>query len=367
MIHLKIYELRKQKGISQQVLAEALGVSFQTVSKWENNTTMPDITLLPDIAGYFDVSVDQLLGLAPLSGEVYIPVQSGSREYWNERLDYLIRTRKYMWNQDYMEFLVEKVWKITRPVDVLDCGCGWGFLASFLLPLLPKGSTYTGIDVSETLTEEGRRMNPNDYIRFICEDFMKYRPDREYDIVIAQAVLRHIGNPEGFLKRMMNACKKGGTVICIDVNREVEHVGLYIEGMDYSYLCSKPGFHKMWQTELDNGDRDYAVGIRLPKLLTQAGLKAVECRMNDKVNFITPEKENYRLALQDLMETREWSLKSRIDEQAVIHSFMNHGMTKAQAQEYCLKQRKIKDFLNENQENLSIAVTGGLMIAYGKK
>lgn len=367
MIHLKIYELRKQKGISQQVLAEALGVSFQTVSKWENNTTMPDITLLPDIAGYFGVSVDQLLGLAPLSGEVYIPVQSGSREYWNERLDYLIRTRKYMWNQDYMEFLVEKVWKITKPVDVLDCGCGWGFLASFLLPLLPKGSTYTGIDMSETLTEEGRRMNPNDHIRFICEDFMKYRPDREYDIVIAQAVLRHIGNPEGFLKRMMNACKKGGTVICIDVNREVEHVGLYIEGMDYSYLCSKPGFHKMWQTELDNGDRDYAVGIRLPKLLTQAGLKAVECRMNDKVNFITPEKGNYRLALQDLMETREWSLKSRIDEQAVIHSFMNHGMTKAQAQEYCLKQRKIKDFLNENQENLSIAVTGGLMIAYGKK
>jgi transcriptional regulator with XRE-family HTH domain len=50
MVKLKIAELRKNKRIGQQDLADVLGVSFQSVSKWENGVTMPDITLLPNIA-----------------------------------------------------------------------------------------------------------------------------------------------------------------------------------------------------------------------------------------------------------------------------------------------------------------------------
>lgn len=57
-IELAIAKLRKQKNITQAQLAEHLGVSFQAVSKWENGMTMPDITLLPHIANYFEVSVD---------------------------------------------------------------------------------------------------------------------------------------------------------------------------------------------------------------------------------------------------------------------------------------------------------------------
>jgi transcriptional regulator with XRE-family HTH domain len=43
-VKLKIAELRKEKGIGQQDLADVLGVSFQSVSKWETGVTMPDIT-----------------------------------------------------------------------------------------------------------------------------------------------------------------------------------------------------------------------------------------------------------------------------------------------------------------------------------
>lgn len=56
----KIRELRKNKGISQEVLAAALGVTFQSVSKWENGATMPDVTLIPAIASFFGVSTDEL-------------------------------------------------------------------------------------------------------------------------------------------------------------------------------------------------------------------------------------------------------------------------------------------------------------------
>lgn len=56
----KIRELRKQRGITQEQLAESIGVSFQAVSKWENNIALPDITLVPVLASYFGVSMDEL-------------------------------------------------------------------------------------------------------------------------------------------------------------------------------------------------------------------------------------------------------------------------------------------------------------------
>lgn len=56
----KIRSLRKQRDISQEVLAQALGVSFQAVSKWETGATMPDVALIPAIAGFFGVSTDEL-------------------------------------------------------------------------------------------------------------------------------------------------------------------------------------------------------------------------------------------------------------------------------------------------------------------
>lgn len=56
----KIRELRKQKNISQEILANDLGVTFQAVSKWENGSAMPDVTLIPAIASFFGVSTDEL-------------------------------------------------------------------------------------------------------------------------------------------------------------------------------------------------------------------------------------------------------------------------------------------------------------------
>ncbi len=57
-----IAELRKNSGMTQEQLAETLGVSAQTISKWENEVTMPDIMLLPVIAGCFNITIDELYG-----------------------------------------------------------------------------------------------------------------------------------------------------------------------------------------------------------------------------------------------------------------------------------------------------------------
>lgn len=55
-----IRRLRKSSDISQEVLATALCVTVQAVSKWETEQSVPDVSLLPDIASYFNVSIDSL-------------------------------------------------------------------------------------------------------------------------------------------------------------------------------------------------------------------------------------------------------------------------------------------------------------------
>lgn len=57
----RIAELRRQKGLTQEALAEALGVTPPAVSKWENSVTCPDILLLPALAKRLGVTVDALL------------------------------------------------------------------------------------------------------------------------------------------------------------------------------------------------------------------------------------------------------------------------------------------------------------------
>lgn len=59
-----IKEYRLKKGYTQEQLAYELGVSSQTVSRWENGMTYPDIVMLPIIAELFDTSIDNLMGYA---------------------------------------------------------------------------------------------------------------------------------------------------------------------------------------------------------------------------------------------------------------------------------------------------------------
>ena len=70
-----IRRLRREQGMTQEALAEALNISPQAVSRWELNLAMPDITLLPAPASLFDVTSDELLGIrTPLQQQRLIPM-----------------------------------------------------------------------------------------------------------------------------------------------------------------------------------------------------------------------------------------------------------------------------------------------------
>ena len=61
-IGTNIKRLRQNKGATQEQLGEVLGISSQAVSKWENGSALPDIMILPRIADYFGISIDELMG-----------------------------------------------------------------------------------------------------------------------------------------------------------------------------------------------------------------------------------------------------------------------------------------------------------------
>lgn len=87
-----IKDLRKKNGFTQEELAERLGVTYQAVSKWENDTGMPDISQVVPLASIFGVSTDVLFGIADTTEneEAWKIVQhAGSIEKYGEIETYL--------------------------------------------------------------------------------------------------------------------------------------------------------------------------------------------------------------------------------------------------------------------------------------
>lgn len=66
LIGKTIRRLRRERDLTQEEMAAHLGLSFQAVSKWERGDGYPDITMLPALANYFGISVDELLGTSEL-------------------------------------------------------------------------------------------------------------------------------------------------------------------------------------------------------------------------------------------------------------------------------------------------------------
>ena len=54
-------ELRTEKGLTQEQLAEKLNVSCRTVSRWENGNNMPDLSIIVELADFYDIDIRELL------------------------------------------------------------------------------------------------------------------------------------------------------------------------------------------------------------------------------------------------------------------------------------------------------------------
>ena len=88
----RIIKLRNSKGISQDTLAVALGVSRQSVSKWETDASVPELDKLIKLSEYFEVSIDELI-----KGEAHISeAKSSVLEQWYSRIESWYREKAYL-------------------------------------------------------------------------------------------------------------------------------------------------------------------------------------------------------------------------------------------------------------------------------
>lgn len=83
----KIKELRKRERITQETLADAIGVTSQAISRWEAGGGYPDMETLPVIANYFDVAIDELFGYEDEKGKV-------KKRYYSDKVNEITNKRE---------------------------------------------------------------------------------------------------------------------------------------------------------------------------------------------------------------------------------------------------------------------------------
>lgn len=172
-----ICKRRRELGLTQNQLAGFLNISFQAVSKWENNSAYPDIEMLPKLAAALHTTVDALLG--------YESVVTDYDKRYN--------TEEYYWGlmPNHICYDIMKILPPVKPYRVLDIGCGEGKDAVFFAKC---GCLVTAFDISEQGIEKAKRLaeyNKVD-VNFFKADLFDYRPDTEYDIVFSSGVLYFI-------------------------------------------------------------------------------------------------------------------------------------------------------------------------------
>jgi SAM-dependent methyltransferase len=213
--------------------------------------------------------------------------------YWDKKIDYLMNTRNLYYNDDYLEFLVKTVWKLSTPVRVIDFGCGYGYLGLKLLPLLPEGSSYTGLDLGEQLLNKARDIFkglPYD-VDFIQCDVNEYKPKDTYDIAICHALLLHMSDPMKTLTNMINCLSDQGRIICFEPHWISGMSNLYLSEVDQSSIVQLGILQHLFEKDAKRNGKDGNIGIKIPTYLSQLGLHNIECRVSDKVVFLDPNKE----------------------------------------------------------------------------
>ncbi len=213
--------------------------------------------------------------------------------YWDQLGEYLRQSYILLHNDDYLEFLVQRVWKLDQVCRLVEFGCGFGKIGLKLMPLLAPGSTYSGIDQSAELIAEGRRVWENSPWRAQAEFhegsiFETPFADHAFDMTLAHTVLMHVPHPERALREMVRVTRPGGLVIACEANRNAHTALLHIEVVNHQETAPLELFQTLNREIRGRTGVDHNIGVKLPVLMHRAGLKNVQARMSDAVRVLIP-------------------------------------------------------------------------------
>ena len=288
---------------------------------------------------------------------------------WDDKFDYLKLTRSLYMNVDYLQFLVEKVWKITKKVDVVDFGCGYGYLGLVLMPLLPEGSTYTGVDISEELIKKGREIFksvPFNHKFILSSANGVPENDDTFDIAICNSVLMHIPEPDAILTEMKRITKNDGMIITCESNWNAVNALLYIDGIKKSKITDLGFLQILFERVHEKTKTDGNIGMKMPVIMARNNIKNIQARISDSVRIILADEKNEE---QDSIYT---SLQSDgfgaelTDEQKSkkINWFMELGFSEEEATKYLEKEIKLNEIFR-NRDELNLVYAAAMTFCFG--
>ena len=288
---------------------------------------------------------------------------------WDDKFDYLKLTRSLYLNVDYLQFLVEKVWKITKKVDVVDFGCGYGYLGLVLMPLLPEGSTYTGVDISEELINKGREIFktvPFNHKFIVSSANGIPEKDDTFDIAICNSVLMHIPKPDAVLAEMKRITKNDGMIISCESNWNAVNALMYIDGIKKSKITDLGFLQILFERVHEKTKTDGNIGMKMPVIMARNNIKNIQARISDAVRIVLADENNEE---QDSIYT---SLQSDgfgtelNDEQKAgkINWFMELGFSREEATEYLEKEIKLNEIFR-NRDDLNMVYAAAMTFCFG--
>lgn len=265
--------------------------------------------------------------------------------YWDSQIDYLSKTRWLFYNDDYLNFLLSSVWNIASPVRIIDFGCGYGYLATKLMSLLPEGSTYTGVDAGGKLIDHAKVIFQNAPFKteFILGDVQEMNFIQKYDIVVCHAFLLHVENPKEILQKMIGCLVDRGRIICFEPHWISSVANYYLDGVHTSDVVQLGFLQELFERDAQRSGKDGNVGIKLPIYLSQLGVRQIECRVSDRVNFLDPNSDAEKNSELYNSLKEEGLGADPGEEEPFITKLVNRGATFEEAQ----KEYRLELFLSK--------------------
>jgi len=294
-----------------------------------------------------------------------------SETNWNEQFEYLSKSRFLYHNDDYLEFLVTKVWKLSEPQNIIDFGCGYGYIGMKLLPLLPAGSTYTGIDSADDLLTKARelfRLSPYQ-TEFINSGVYKTPfADEKFTLSICHVVLMHLNEAEQALQEMIRVTANYGKIVTCEANRLGHSSLFYVDELNREGVSDLGFLQQNFTAILREKGIDYNIGMKMPVLMHKAGLQEIDSRISDSVKFYYPEMD------EPLREKLFQAILSEgygrvIDEKSVgkIRKCLTDlGFTEEEAITEIKKEQLLTNQLRENGRNYHLVYPGVLNFTSGR-
>ena len=166
---------------------------------------------------------------------------------------------------------------------------------------------------------------------FIEGDATEIELENKYDIAVCHAFLLHMNSPKTMLQKMINSIKEGGKIICFEPHWISNMSSYSLRWIIQSEIIQLGVLQKLFEKDAHRNGKDGNIGMKIPMYLSELGVKNIECRVSDKVNFLDSNlNQNDKQGLYNSLK-EEGIASNPGEKQQFIDRLMSRGLTFADA------------------------------------